>query len=247
MKILVVEDEALFLDTVLIILEEMGYKDLYSATSSSDALDIFVKAKPDLILMDINIKGEQDGIEVAHIINKSDKAVPIIFMTSVENTQTFERAKMTNPINYLVKPFEDDDLKRGIELAVYKFHQATWDAELFTNLADDMLAKDSFFIKQGKTLKKVNMEDIVYIQASDKYIELLLGESRMMARMSLSELSHKLPSHIFARINRSIIVNVHYVSDIDLAENIIILANRESFTISRHYRDNILKRLNIIQ
>lgn len=248
MKILVLEDEALFLDTVLIILEEMGYSDLYSADNSREALDLFVKLKPDLVLMDIHIKGPQDGIEVAQVINKSEKAVPIIFMTSLEDTQTFDRAKMTNPINYLVKPFEDADLKRSIELAIYKFYQATWDSELFSSETnEDILAKDSFFIKQGKTLKKVHIETIIYIQSSDKYVKLLLEDRRMLVRMSLNELNHKLPSDIFTRINRSIIINIHHVSDIDLATNMIILNNGERFMISRHYRDTLLKRLNIIQ
>lgn len=247
MKILVVEDEALFLDTVLIILEEMGYNKVYSTDNSTRALELFITIKPDLVLMDINIKGKQDGIEIAQTISSSEKAVPIIFMTSLKDQKTFDRAKNTNPINYLVKPFEDDDLKRSIELAVYKFYQSTWDTELFTTWQSDILAKDSFFVKQGKRLTKVAIKDIIYIQASDKYVELLLNDTKMLVRMSLNELSDKLPSDYFVRVNRAIIVNVSYISDIDLANNVIILSNQVDFVISRHYKENIMNRLNIIQ
>ncbi len=247
MKILVVEDEALFLDTVLIILEEMGYEKLYSADSSHSALELFVAVKPDLVLMDINIKGEQDGIKVAETISKSENAVPIIFMTSLEDKKTFERAKKTNPINYLVKPFEDDDLKRSIELAVYKYHHATWDSDFFTVWQEDILAKDSFFVKQDKKLTRVLVQDIIHIQAVDKYIELLLDKKKMLARMSLSELNNKLPPDVFARVSKSFIINVTFISDIDLVDSTITLKNGEVVKVSRHYKDNILKRLNIIQ
>lgn len=247
MKILVVEDEALFLDTVLIILDEMGYTEVVSAESSHHALELFVAVKPDLVLMDIKIKGKKDGVDVAETIAQSERAVPIIFMTSLGDEKTFERAKKTNPINYLIKPFEDDDLRRSIELAVYKYYKATWDSELFISWQDDILARDSLFVKQGKILKKVAIEDIIYVEASDKYIDLLLGEQRMLARMSLNELSEKLPTDMFVRTSRNLILNVNYILDIDLTNSRITLKNKEEVTISRHYKESLLKRLKIIQ
>lgn len=247
MKILVVEDEALFLDTVLIILEEMGYAEVFSADSSHRALELFVAVKPDLVLMDIKIKGKKDGVEVAETITQSERAVPIIFMTSLGDEKTFDRAKKTNPINYLIKPFEDDDLRRSIELAIYKYYQATWDSELFTSWQTDILARDSLFVKQGKVLKKIAIKNIIYIRAADKYIELLLDNQKMLARLSLNELSEKLPSDMFVRTSRKLILNVGYIRDIDLTNNRITLKNEEEVTISRHYKETILKRLNIIQ
>ncbi len=82
-------------------------------------MEILVKEYPDVVLMDINIKGETDGIETANMI-KTRVKIPVIFLTSHSDGSTLQRAKETQPDGFVLKPFEDHDLRVAIELALNK-------------------------------------------------------------------------------------------------------------------------------
>lgn len=246
MKILIVEDESIFVETLLMYLEEMGYTAVYQADNATDALRLFVATEPDLVLLDINIKGDRDGIKIAETINASPKPVPVIFMTSMEDKQTFERAKQTNPIAYIVKPIDEKTLERSIELAVFKYYKATWDTELFTEWQNDFVAPKSLFVKIGQKLEKIAFQDITHIIAEASHAELHIQNKKVVARISLNDLSHKLPATMFVRTSRSSLVNTNHIANIDLENNLIILSNGEEISISRRNRDELLTRLNII-
>ena len=82
-------------------------------------MELVVKEKPDLVLMDINIKGTVDGIETAKLIKDGFK-IPVIYVTSHSDGDTLDRAKATHPDGFIVKPFDDNDLRVGIALALNK-------------------------------------------------------------------------------------------------------------------------------
>jgi DNA-binding LytR/AlgR family response regulator len=246
MKILVVEDEPIFADAIAMMLDELGYQDVTMTDNAIDALRLYASAEPDLVLLDIRIKGEQDGIAIADHISQTKKPVPIIFMTSMRDKNVFERAKNTNPIAYLIKPFEQDTLERNIELAIYKQHHATWDTELAHVWSEDILADDSLFVKNGQKLVRVLIQDIAYITAEAKYVELHLKDSKLLARVSLNDLLHKLPVQQFVRIKRNQIVNTRFVANIDLEDDIVTLSTGETMGIGRSYRDDFLQRLKIV-
>ncbi len=118
-NILIVEDEsivALELESRLI---DLGYSICGIVSSGADAINITVSQKPDLILMDINIKGQIDGVETAEKI-KEIIDIPIIFLTAFTDSNTLQRAKITEPYGYIVKPFEERELHTSIEIALYK-------------------------------------------------------------------------------------------------------------------------------
>jgi DNA-binding LytR/AlgR family response regulator len=246
MKILIVEDEPIFVETLLMYLEEMGYDTVHQVDNATDALRLFVATEPDLVLLDINIKGGKDGINIAEAINASPKPAPVIFMTSLEDKQTFERAKQTNPIAYIVKPIDEKTLERSIELAVFKYYKATWDTEIFTEWKNDLVAPQSLFVKIGQKLEKIAIQDITHIIAEASYAELHIQDKKMIARISLNDLSHKLPANLFVRISRSCLVNTHHIINIDLENNFIILGDGKEVAISRRNRDELLTRLNIV-
>ena len=247
MKILVVEDERLFANTICIMLDELGYSQVQVVDNAEEAMRLFKAFSPDVVLMDIRIKGDKDGIAVAEYINQSTKPVPVIFMTSMEDKETFERAKQTNPIAYLIKPFDIGTLERTIELSIYKYYKATWDTEIFSEWSKDVLAPDSFFVKVNNKLEKVLIQDIVLVMAESKYIELHVLKQRMVIRLSLNELLEKLPVDTFVRISRSHIINTKHLQNIDLANNKIELATGIEVMIGKTYKDNFLDRLKILQ
>lgn len=118
-KILIVEDEnvvALYLQKKL---QNLGYNPVDVVSSSEKALEVAQQKRPDVVLMDINIEGEMDGIETAEILmNQYDLVV--IYLTAYSDQQTVERAKATEPYGYLIKPFEPREIKVAIDMALYK-------------------------------------------------------------------------------------------------------------------------------
>ena len=118
-KILVVEDELIVSMELKSRLNDLGYSVCGTVASGEEAIEQANKQEPDIILMDINIKGAYDGVQAAEII-KSDHDIPIIFITAFTDPQTLQRAKITEPYGYIIKPFEDRDLHTSIEIAIYK-------------------------------------------------------------------------------------------------------------------------------
>ncbi len=118
-KILLVEDDDVIAKVADWRLKNLGYTVCGRATTSTEALDLVVSAMPDLVLMDINIRGDIDGIETARMIKKGFN-IPIVYLTSHSDGPTLERAKETKPDGFIIKPFVDNDLRVAIELALKK-------------------------------------------------------------------------------------------------------------------------------
>jgi signal transduction histidine kinase len=119
--ILIVEDENIVALDMRMRLESMGYRIVDVVDTAALAVLRAAELSPDLVLMDIKLKGDQDGIEAAvQIREKSD--VPVIFVTAFTDERTLDRAKRASPYGYIVKPFHERELRIAIELAIYK-HQ----------------------------------------------------------------------------------------------------------------------------
>jgi CheY-like chemotaxis protein len=118
-KILLVEDDDVIAKVADWRLKNLGYTVCGRATSGAEAMELVVNARPDLVLMDINIKGDVDGIETAKMIKDGFK-IPVVYVTSHSDGPTLERAKATHPDGFIVKPFDDKDLRVAIQLALNK-------------------------------------------------------------------------------------------------------------------------------
>ncbi len=118
-KILVTEDEGIVAADIEDRLRSLGYQVTATCSSGAEALQKIAETKPDLVLMDIMIQGDMDGIETARHV-REDFGIPVIFLTAYSDDATFERAKITEPFGYLLKPFEERELRTNIEMALYK-------------------------------------------------------------------------------------------------------------------------------
>ena len=112
-KILIIEDDMIIQLFISKVLKNAGFEISGEGRSCKQALELVAKTKPDLILMDIGIVGDKDGIETAELINK-DYDIPILFMTGNSDSTTTERARATNPIDILLKPIDEGRLKRKL-------------------------------------------------------------------------------------------------------------------------------------
>jgi PAS domain S-box-containing protein len=119
-KILVVEDESIVAKDIQNTLIRLGYDVPATASSAASAYEKLEQIHPDLVFLDIKLKGEEDGIDIAgHIKEKFN--IPVIFLTSYVDQQTLDRAKITEPYGYIVKPFNESDLKTTVEMALFKY------------------------------------------------------------------------------------------------------------------------------
>ncbi len=118
-KIMVVEDEWVVADQLCRNLKDFGYTVCSTASTGDEAIRKVEADSPDLILMDIVLKGKMDGIEAADRIN-SQFNIPMIYLTAYTNQEYIERAKQTKPFGYLVKPFKQKELYANIEMALHK-------------------------------------------------------------------------------------------------------------------------------
>lgn len=167
-KILIVEDESIVAKDIQLTLQKLGYEVPAPVSSGEEALKIIANNDLDLILMDIVLKGEIDGIETAKQAWVRFKK-PVIFLTSYSDEKIIERAKQTEPFGYLIKPFEERELKRAIEMALHKANKESQlkESEEYLRILFE-LAPDGFFLMNLKG----------YFIDGNKAVENIIGYSK---------------------------------------------------------------------
>lgn len=129
-SVLIIEDEALIAEEISSTLHLLGYSVAGMIMNGDRALDAITHLKPNLILLDIHIKGSLNGIDLAHIIRKKH-ALPFLFLTAFSDRDTLEKAKKTMPYGYILKPFNETTIKVNLEMALFK-HNAEQQRNLLT-------------------------------------------------------------------------------------------------------------------
>lgn len=147
-KILVVEDEHIVAMDLMTRLRNLGYEVPDSASSGEEAIEKAGRWRPDLVLMDIFLNGEMDGVQAAGRI-RSQYNIPIIYLTAYADSSTLQRAKVTEPFGYVLKPFEERELLTTIEMALYKYRieqrlmdSERWLATTLKSIGDGVVATD---------------------------------------------------------------------------------------------------------
>lgn len=247
-RILAVEDNPIHQENILISLESMGYDMVGMADSAKEALHLLVAVQPDVILIDIELVGDEDGVELAKKINRL-RPTPIIFTTGLSDPATISRATATEPYSYLVKPIEPQNLQPAIELAVYRFAKEKERGEAENVLPvwnQDVFFRDSLFTKQGSKLVKIPFSEITIIEvAKDRYCSIHTSDESFLVRTSLREIAGKLPPNAFIQVHRSYIVRAAAISSIDDAEGMLQLKQR-TVPLGKSFSEQILRMLNTI-
>jgi len=147
-KVLIVEDERIVAEDIRMSLERLGYLVCGMAFSENEALKKVKELHPDIVLMDIVLGGEADGIEAASKV-RSDFDIPVVYLTAYGDEGTLERAKVTEPFGYIIKPFEERELKSTIEIALYKHRMEKklreseqWLSTTLRSIGDAVIATD---------------------------------------------------------------------------------------------------------
>ena len=171
-RILIVEDEPLIAEDLRGHLEELGYSVVGQCDNALDAMAEIASARPDLLLLDINLGDGADGVQLAEKVNTKHE-LPFIFVTSHSDKATLERVKTVRPAGFVIKPFDENDLRTQIEIALARFaSQVEATAAPTDAQRSEFVIADSIFIRDKGRLVKVVIDEIHYAEADDNYVTL---------------------------------------------------------------------------
>ncbi len=228
-SILIVEDEPLIADDIASTLVDNGYQILGPVDNADAASELLSNATPNLVLLDIQIKGKRDGIQLASEVRSRHK-LPFIFVTSFYDQPTLNRAKITEPQAYLVKPFDEKDLLINVEMALYKHNKPP-------------LSGDKFFVKEKNEMVAISAKDIVYVQAFDNYAKIFTATHSHIISHPLKQVEEKLNAQTFIRVHRSYVVNFEKVTAITESN---ICLGLIKIPYAQSYRQELMERITLL-
>lgn len=247
-KIFIVEDEIILAEDIKYRLQKMGYEVVGIASTALDALKTIAKNTDiNIILLDITIKGDLDGIELATLI-KSKYNIPFIFLTSNASTTIVERAKKTNPYAYILKPFNDRQISIALELALVNFQNKTpnkifSDKDYKTEKNNVLQIQDSLFLKKEQHFERVSFKDILLLQADSNYCNIFTTSKKFIYSTVLKNIEKQLPSNQFLRVHRSYVVNINKVSGF---EGNLLFIGEKKIPISKSHKEIVFKLFNTL-
>ena len=243
-NILIVEDEILIANDISNRLTAINYHIIGTAASARQALQIIAQNNGiDIVLIDIVLKGDLDGIELANIIN-NEHQIPFIFLTSHSDISIVERAKKVSPYAYILKPFNDNQISIAIELALVNYSNKTHEKELIDQQALNdkenqvLQIKDSLFLKKQHHFERVFLKEILYLQADNNYCTIATRSGRFMYSMVLKKLEGHLPKNLFLRVHRSYVVNIDSVNGFE--GNILFIGDKK-IPVSKTHKEEVFK------
>ena len=199
-EILIVEDDLIIYSAILLDLESK-YSILDSCQSGEACLALLKRKVPDLILMDIKLSGELNGVQTAKEVRKKYR-IPIVFLTEIHDRKTVEEAGKASASGYLIKPFQTAQLLVSVELALYQGER-----EYFGN--------SSGFFKIDTDHVKVNYADIKYIKAESAYCDIYLQDGRKITLSKpLNQMLKRIPYPDLIRVHKSYSLNKNFVTKI---------------------------------
>lgn len=238
--ILIVEDEMIIAANISLQLTHLGYEVTGIIPRAEEVLPHLWQLVPDIILMDINLKGNLDGIEMVHLIQKEFK-IPIIYLTANSDEANFNRAKATNPYAFVSKPFKILDLHRAIELTLIRI-QEEQNSEKNGDLVsqEPFILSDCIFIRSHDKMVKVCINNILYIEAERNYCKIHCKDKEHLLVMTLKDIEEKLTSNTLLRIHRSFIVNLSHIDEI--ATSHVVIA-KKAIPLSADLKKKLLQHI----
>jgi len=243
-KILIVEDEMIIGAKVSMFLTELGYEVTGVLPRAEEALLQIEESKPDIALLDINLKGSMDGIALALVL-QNDYHIPVVFLTANSDDATFNRAKAAKPYAFLAKPFKKLDLQRALELTISLMANPDQETpkDLPSKDGTQHILPDRIFVRNRDRMVKILFEAILYIEAERNYCRIFTNNKEYLLTMPMKSLEDQLPSALFQRIHRSHIVNLAQVDEVD--ENAVFVGQK-SLPLSKSFRESFMMRIKTI-
>ena len=227
--VLIIEDNPLTSQDLKEILTECGMTVIGIAKNNAEAMTLLKRSPTDILLVDINLKDGDDGIELVESLPPNSD-IPVIYLTANSDKPTIDRAFKTKPSSFLTKPYDDKDVIIAIELA-------------FNNHCNEVLVNDlpnthSIFLKNGTKFEKVKVDDIHYLQAEGSYSKFVTKDKEYFLSGNLQNVSTKLRNPSFLRIHRSYVVNIENITGMD---SDYVFIEEKPLPVSRSYKEEVNK------
>lgn len=243
-RILIVEDEILLAKDIQNRLEDCNYEIVGIAPSVDKALALISTIPEiDIILLDITLKGDKDGIHLAQIINEKYE-IPFIFLTSHADSDMVNRAKAVKPYAYILKPFNDLQVSIAIDVALGSFYDKTpgkdmQESQKVMQKENRVLQiKDSLFLKKDHHFERVPIKEILYLQADSNYCTVYTKSERFIYSMVLKKIEAQLPDSQFLRTHRSYVVNIQSVNGF---EGNMLFIGKQKVPVSKTYKEDVFR------
>lgn len=237
-SILIVEDDMIIGANISLQLSNLGYDVDGLVSRGEDAILHVNKNVPDMLLLDINLKGRMDGIETARAIQKIAD-VPIIYLTANSDEITFNRAKETHPKAFITKPFNKLNLQRTIALVVEQMEENKKD--VLHNEVE--VLHDRIFVRHNSKMEKLLLSDILYIEADRNYCTINTNKRSFTLTCTLKRIEEKLPKYDFIRVHRSYVINI---SKLDVVADGHLEIGRKVIPIGKSHKEQLLHRIQTI-
>lgn len=246
-NVLVVEDESIVSKDIQHSLKKLGYNVVGAAATGEKAVELAEETKPDIVLMDIMLKGDMNGIQAAESI-RNLVGVPVIYLTAYADEGTLAKAKVTEPYGYIIKPFKEIDLHTSIEMALYKHSkeaEVKKERDMLYSLVEGRDSQNFIFVKSNSRLVKLNTEEIYFVEALKDYVVINTHNSRYTIHSTMKEIEKKLSAEHFIRVHRSFIVRLDKIAAIE-QPNLILEDLKKLIPIGGSFKDDLTKRINLV-
>ncbi len=249
MNIFIVEDESIVAKDIQISLVKLGYNVVGVANNGADAIKQITEKHPDLVLMDIMIKGPLTGIEVCEKL-KETLNIPVIYLTAYADEATLSKAKITEPYGYILKPFKEIDLHSSIEMSAYKHKkdvELKKERDFLYSLVEnkDDAGQEILFVKANSKLVKILLKDIYHVEALKDYVIINTQYARYTVHSTMKDIEKKLGTTQFIRVHRSFICRIDKIQAIE-NQNVVLENEKKVIPIGGSYREDLLSKLNLL-
>ena len=243
LSVLVVDDEQLARKKLRTFLNsEDRVESILEAGDGSEAVDLINRHQLDLVFLDIQMPA-MDGFGVIEVVG-TEKMPAVVFVTAFNEyaIAAFE----VQAVDYLLKPFDQERFAKSFQRAYDRIVAGEENLAVFTRLLEEIKSESGYLkrimVKRGKRYSFVRIEDVIYLSAEEKYVNIHTHEGKHLIRQTLAGIEARLDPSKFVRIHRSHIINVDFVKEIQPwthGDSVVILANDEKVLLSRRYRDRL--------
>jgi two-component system LytT family response regulator len=245
MNVLIVDDEPLAREGMRMLLgEEPTIAGIAEARNGTEAVSMIRARRPDLVLLDVQMP-EMDGFAVLKELG-AEAMPPVIFVTA--HDQYAIRAFEVNAIDYLLKPVTSERFQQALARVRERVSVQGLDNQHVRALLQQLAQPPRFLsriaLRAAGKISFVNVEDVLYVQAAENYVQLHLKASRHLLHVPIATLESSLDPEMFLRIHRSLIVNVRHVQELETGphgEYIVVIKGGARLQSSRSYHDKIKK------
>lgn len=232
-KVYVVEDMAISRAALIEMLEDNGFEVVGSSASADRAWIEIKQQEIDILLLDINLVGEYNGIWLAKMVRKH-KDTPLIFLTAYGDEDTLRQLQEVEPNGYLMKPYNEPTLITMIDIAIRSF-------KVSERIKLNGIHSPSVSIRENGLTIKLSVDEIFYAKSDGNYLEIIARDKKHIIREKLSVFLSKLPPELFVQVHRRYFVNV---KRIDVYSPGLVVVNEHQIPVSKTYKEGLAQKFN---